>query len=130
MRADSGRHAFRRVDRDGEIGAIHFPILRHHSLQSELIGALARNRHADQSAAVHGHEIDRLWRRLLRGHDQIALVFAVGVVGHNDDFARRDVAQHVVNRVELKGFRRLDDHAVTIAVAPAARQRELTVVEV
>ena len=30
----------------------------------------------------------------------------------------RDVAHHIVNRIELKGFRRLDDHPDTIAVAP------------
>ena len=118
MRADPGRHSLRRIDRDGEIGPIHFPILRDHALQPELIGALARERDANQPAPVHRHEIDRFRRRLLRGHDEIALIFAVGVVGHDDHFSCRDVVQDVVNRVELKGFRCLDDHAVTIAVAP------------
>ena len=119
MRADSGRYTFRGIDRDGEIGAVHFPILRHHALQSELVGALARDRHADQSAAVHGHEIDRLRRRLFRRHDQVAFVFAVGVVGHDHHFAGGDVVQHLINCVELKGFGRLNDHPDTIAVAPA-----------
>ena len=68
---------------------------------------------------MHGHEIDRLRRRLFRGHDEIAFVFAVGVVGHDDDLPGGDVVQDIVNRVELKGFRRLNDHADTIAVAPA-----------
>ena len=118
VRADPGRHALGRVDRDGEIGPIHFAVLRHHALQPELIRAFARDRHANQPAPVHRHEIDRLRRRLLRGHDQIAFIFAIGIVGHDHDFSARDVVQDVVNRVELKGFRCLDDHAVTIAVAP------------
>ena len=69
-------------------------------------------------APVQGHEINRLWRRFLRRHDQIAFVFAVGIVGHDHNFPRSDVFEDIVNRVELKRFRRLDDHSDTIAVAP------------
>ncbi len=126
VRADAGGDAFGRVDRDREIGPVHFAVLRDHALEAEFISALAHDRHADEPAAVHGHEIDCRRRRFLRGHDEVALVFAVGVVGHDHDFPRRDIAQHVVNRVELKGFRRLDDHPLTIAVAPALGKREFT----
>ena len=126
MGADSRGHAFRRVDRDGKIGPIHFSILRDHPLQPELIGTFARDRRADQSPAVQGHEIDCLGRCLLRRHDQVAFVFPIGIVSHDHDFACRDVTQHVVNRVELKGFRRLDDHPNTIAVAPALGNGEFT----
>ena len=85
VRADAGGHAVRGIDRDGEIGPIHLAVLRHHALQAELLGALVRDRRADQAAAVLGHEIDRLGRDLFRRHDQVALVFAIGIVGHDDD---------------------------------------------
>ena len=118
VRADPGRYSLRRIDRDREIRPVHFPILHHHALQPELLGALARDRDANEPAPVHRHEVDRRRRRLLRGHDEIALVFPVRVIGHNDHFSCRNVVEDFVDRVELKGFRCLDDHAVTIAVAP------------
>ena len=77
-------------------------VLRHHSLQAELLSALVRDRHANQAAPVLRHEIDRFGRHLLRRHDQIAFVLAVGVVGHDDHAPFGDVAQHIVNCIELK----------------------------
>ena len=44
-------------------------------------------READQPAPVQGHEIDHLGRRELGRADEVALVLAVLVVGHDDDLA-------------------------------------------
>jgi hypothetical protein len=40
VRADAGSHAAGRIHRDGEIGAVHFAVLRHHPLQTELLRAI------------------------------------------------------------------------------------------
>ena len=124
VRADAGRDAIRRVDRDGEIGPIHLAVLRHHALQAELLRAFVRNRHADQAAAMHGHEVDRFRRGFLRRHHEIALVLAIFVVGHDHDLACRDVAHDIVDRVEFKRWRCLSQHRLLdYCPAPRARQR-------
>ena len=89
---------------------MHFAILRHHSLQTELFRAFVRDRHTDQTAPVRCHEIDCLGRHLFRRDDEVALIFAVGVVGHDDDASARDIAHHIVNRIELKCLCRLRNH--------------------
>ena len=66
---------------------------------------------------MHGHEVDCFGRRFLRGHDQIALVLAVGIVGYDNDLARRDVVHDVLDRVEFKVYRGFRDHRVKVAVA-------------
>ena len=110
VRANSSRHSARRIDRYGEIRPVHFTVLRHHSLETELLRPLIRDRHADQSAPMHRHEVHILRRGLLRRHHEIAFVFAVGVVGHDDELSLGDVAHHVIDRVELKGFGRFRNH--------------------
>src|SRR6478736_2359716 len=40
---------------------------------------------------VLGHEIDCLSRDMLRGHDEVALIFAVGIVHNDDHFSFADV---------------------------------------
>ena len=86
---------------------MRFAVLRHHPLQTELLGALVRDRHANQTPAVRGHEIDRLRRDFFRRHDQIAFVLAIGIVGHDHHAPFGDIAHHIVNRIELKCLRRL-----------------------
>ena len=70
----------------------------------KLFGAPVRNGHANQSASVRGHEIHRFCGNFLRGHDQVALVLTVGIICHNHHFARRDVGDNVVHRVEFECF--------------------------
>ena len=91
--ADARADAVRGVDRHGEIGAMQFAVVRHHALQSELAGPRLGERDTNKTASVLGHEIDRLGRDLGCGHDQIALVLALGVVGHDNHFTRADIAQ-------------------------------------
>ena len=110
VRADAGGDAARRVHRNGKIGSLRFSISRHHALQTELLGALVRDRHTNQTAPVRRHEIDRFRRHFLRRHHQVALVLAIGVVGHDHNAPLGDVAHHIVNRVELKCLGRFRDH--------------------
>ena len=76
-------------------------VVEHHALDAELLEALRRGGNADEAAAELGHEVDRLGRGLLGGHDQVALVFAIGVVDDDDHFAARDVAQHRLDGVKF-----------------------------
>ena len=114
VRADARGHALRRIHRDREIGPMHFAILRDHLLKPELFRALRRDRHADQTAPVHGHEVDRLRRSLLRRHDEIAFILSIGIVGHDHNPARGDIAQDIVDGIELHDFRSLSNHSVNI----------------
>src|SRR5262249_19008081 len=61
----------------------------HRDLQ--IVEALAEQRHADQSAAVLGHEVHRLGRDLLGRHHQVAFVLAVLVVDHEQDAPLTDL---------------------------------------
>jgi hypothetical protein len=89
-------------------------ILRDHALQAELLGPLIRDRHANQTASVRRHEIDRLWRDFLGRDDQIAFVLAIGIVRHDHDLSLGDVAYHIVNRIEIECLLRLRDHLQAI----------------
>ncbi len=55
-----------------------------HQGKIERVEPLARHGQADQTAAVLGHEVDRLGRDLLGGHRQIALVLPILIVDHDD----------------------------------------------
>jgi hypothetical protein len=85
-------HAPRRVHRDSEIGVMFFPVLRHHTLQAELVGALIRNGDTNQAPAMRRHKIHRFRRHFFRRHDQIAFVLAIRVVGHDHHAPFRNVA--------------------------------------
>jgi hypothetical protein len=66
---------------------------------------------------VRGHEVDRFGRRFLRGHDEIALVLAIGIVGYDHHSSARDVAHDVVHGIELERFRLFRNHRVKVAAA-------------
>jgi hypothetical protein len=69
-----------------ELRAETFSILLHHAVNAELLQSFGGRRHTDQPAAVLGHEIHGGGRDKLRGHDEVALILAVGVVHDNDHF--------------------------------------------
>ena len=71
-----------------------------HLRQIELGEPLFRHRHADQAAAVLGHEVDRLRRDLLRRDGQIAFVLAIFVVDDDDHLAVADGLDRVLDRRE------------------------------
>ena len=85
-RGDARRHPSAGLDGDREGGAEVGGVLVHHHRKLELIAPLLGQREADQAPALPGHEVDRLGRHLLRGHDEVPLVLAVLVV-HDDDEA-------------------------------------------
>ena len=72
--------------------SIVIPVYNGASSIAELVGALIRNWDANQTPAVRRHKIDRLGRDFFRGHDQIAFVLAIRIVGHDHHAPFRDVA--------------------------------------
>ena len=58
-----------------------------HAFDAELLQPFGGRRHANQSAAKFGHEIHGDRRDEFRRHDQIAFIFAIGVVHDDDHFA-------------------------------------------
>ena len=73
-------------------------VVLRHQRQAQLLDALARQRQADQAAAVLGHEIDRLGRRHLRRDDEIALVLAVLVVDQDEHAAVARLLDDLLDR--------------------------------
>ena len=71
-----------------------------HLRQAELVAALAGERQADQAAAVQRHEVDHLGRGQLGRADEVALVLAVLVVGHDDDLAVAQVVDGLLDGAE------------------------------
>ena len=67
VRRDAGRHAFARLDRDGERGAERRLVVLGHLVQAERVAVLAGEAEADQPARMRRHEVDRVGCRELRG---------------------------------------------------------------
>ena len=86
-RGDAGGDAVARFDRHREGGAEGGLVVLDHLRQVELVALLRGQRHADEAAAVHGHEVDGLRGGELGRHGQVALVLPVLVVADNDDLA-------------------------------------------
>ena len=87
----------RRLDRDGERRLERRLVLGRHEVEAELVAAVGRQREADEPAAVLGHEVDRLRRRELGGHREVALVLAVLVVADDDHPPGADVLDRVLD---------------------------------
>ena len=58
-----------------------------------MIGALLGEGQADEAAAVAGHEVDGFRGDVLGGQGQVAFVFAVFVVDHDDHAAGADFVE-------------------------------------
>ena len=84
--ADAGGDADARVHGFGEGRAVDGSVDRRHEREAKLVAALFGERHADQAAAVLGHEVDGVGSDFFGGHGEVAFVFAVLVV-HQDDHA-------------------------------------------
>ena len=84
---DAGGEPVTHVDRDRERGAERRIVERHHRIEAQASGLIARQRRADDSRRVADDE-GHLLGRAQRGRDeQIALVLAVVIVGDDDDLA-------------------------------------------
>ena len=68
-----------------------------HQLEMQLLGALRRQREADQPAAMLGHEIDGVGRRHLRRDDEVALVLALLGVDQNEHAAVARILDHLLD---------------------------------
>ena len=101
-RADAGGHAeaLGRVHAHREGGVLAFGVLLHHLRQVERAAALGCQRQADQPAAVLGHEVDERGRDELGRGDEVSLVLAVLVVGHDDQLAGADVLDRLPDGAE------------------------------
>jgi hypothetical protein len=97
---NAGRYPFGSLDRQGEVGTVRAIGLADHERQPQLAAALARQRQADETAAVTRHEIHVLRAHALRRHDQIALVLAVLVVHEHRHFSLADVLEYLVDGVQ------------------------------
>ena len=104
--ADAGGDAARGVHAHLKIRAEAFAVLLHHAVDAELVQPFGGGRHANQPAPESGHEIDGGGRDELPGHDQIAFIFAVGIIHDDDHFAFADVGDDGFNAVESFFHRR------------------------
>src|SRR2546426_331172 len=93
----AGRDAASGVDGHGERGPHGGRVVRDHHRDLELVQPLAGHRHADEAAAVLGHEVDRLRRDLVGGHHEIALVLAVLVVNDHEDAPLADLLDRLLD---------------------------------
>ncbi len=84
-----------RVDRFAERGAETRCVHGRDQRQVQRVAALRCQRQADQAAAMGRHEVDGFGRDGLGRNGQVALVFAVLVVHHNQHAARAKVFQSV-----------------------------------
>src|SRR6266545_4969718 len=81
----------RRVDADRERGLVRLGIMLGHLRQAERLAALRHQGQADEPAPVRRHEIDHVGGDPLGGADQVSLVLAPLVIGHNDELPGTDV---------------------------------------
>ena len=79
----------------------------------QLLGALGRQREADQAAAVLGHEVDGVGRRHLRRDDEVALVLALLGIDQNEHAAVARILDHLLDRGEELMMARLALQVVT-----------------
>ena len=117
---DAGGDALASLDRDGEGGLEGRLVLGRHQVEAELLAALVGQREADQAAAVRRHEVDRLGRRELRRHRQVALVLAVLVVADDDHPAAADVLDRLLDGGE-RGIRSWSRACSGTRLAPPLR---------
>lgn len=89
------------VDRDGEGGFVVGGIAGDHEFEAEAVAHGFGHGHADESAAVGGHEVDDLGGDVSGGGDEVAFVFAVFVVHDDDEFAFLDVGDGFGDGVEF-----------------------------
>jgi len=61
-----------------------------HEREVEVVAAVLGKRHADEAAAVLGHEVDGVGSDFLGGHGEVAFVLAVLVVNEDDHAALTD----------------------------------------
>jgi hypothetical protein len=117
-----------RLDRHGEGGLVAGAVVMAHHGEAKLVGTLAGDGKADQAAAVHRHEIDRVRGRHLRGDDEVALILPVLVVDQDEHPAVAGLLDNLLDAGERPGhqaaaFARRRAFALAGAAASAAGAR-------
>jgi hypothetical protein len=110
---DAGRDTGGRLDGNGEGRTVHRAIVGDHRRQIEPPGVCLGNRHADQSAAVLGHEVDFFGRDEIGGENEITLVLAVFLVHQDDHVAGFDVGDDFIGATDAE-VRLLVEQAVDL----------------
>ena len=100
MGRDAGRDPFPRLDRNGECGRVARAVRARHQFEVKLLGALRRERKANEPAAVLGHEVDGVGGRHLRRDDEVALVLALLGIDQNEHPAVARILDHLLDRGE------------------------------
>ena len=80
----AGCAAFEQVYRHGEGSAQHAGVVLHLVVQSELVAAFNGDGSAEHAASVFQHEVHLLGGDEFSCHDEVAFVFAVFVIDHDD----------------------------------------------
>ncbi len=91
------------VHGDGEGGFHAFEVASSHLREVEFLGAVVSDGGADEAAAVDGHEVYVFLGAEGGGAEEVGFVFAVWVVGDDDEFAGCDVGDDFVDGVEGEG---------------------------
>ncbi len=84
-----------------EVSAVILRVLGDHLFDAQLFQSLEGGRDADQAAAIFGHEVDVLRGDTFGGHDEVAFVFAAGIIDHHHHAALAQVGEDRFNRVEF-----------------------------
>jgi len=102
LRADTrcDAKARRRIDAHRIRRAVLVEVGLGHRRQVELVHSLASERDADHAARVLEHEVDRRRGDELRSADEISFVFAILVVGDDDELSCRDVGNGLFDCIE------------------------------
>ena len=109
-------HAFSGFNGDRESCAVNGSIAGGHGRQFEVFATLAGEGEANEAAAKAGHEVDGLCCDVVGGNKQVAFVFAIFVVHHDDDATGAQVSHNVFYRRNLyrrQGTARIRRHVTT-----------------
>ena len=98
---DAGGDAPGGIDAHLKIGAKILRVLHHHLFDAQLFESLQSGWYANQTPAILGHKIDGGRSNALGGHDQITLIFPIGIIHHNDHPALAEIGHDRFNRVKL-----------------------------
>ena len=82
---------------------MHLAVVGDHALEAKCRGAFLGDRSADQTSAELCHEIDGLRGDLGGGHEEIALVFPIFVIGDNDHPPLANLFENLRDGIETCG---------------------------
>ena len=89
---NTGRRSVPIIDRNREGRSVDRVVVRNHGSEMQAPGSLRRQWRGDDAAGVPDDESHFLRSRVYRRQNQVSLVLAVVVVGHDDDFAAAERA--------------------------------------